>query len=75
MDYLQPGGIYRDVTLRIVPEVFIADVFAKPDDVLSGSPSVEVEVTIDAAVGAERPGADHGRAAGRSGSLASAATR
>ena len=26
VDYLQPGGIYRDVRLRLVPPVFIADV-------------------------------------------------
>ncbi len=48
VDYLQPGGIYRDVTLRIVPEVFIADVFAKPVDVLSASRAVDVEFIIDA---------------------------
>jgi len=50
VDYLQPGGIYRDVTLRVVPEVFLADVFALPGDVLSGSPSLAVQATIDAAV-------------------------
>ena len=46
---MQPGGIYRDVALRIVPEVFIADLFAKPVDVLSASPTVDVQFTIDAA--------------------------
>jgi beta-galactosidase len=50
VDYLQPGGIYRDVALRVVPEVFVADVFAKPVDVLTSSPSVDVQVTLDAAV-------------------------
>ena len=30
IDFLQPGGIYRDVTLRVVPEVFLSDVFARP---------------------------------------------
>jgi beta-galactosidase len=49
VDYNQPGGIYRDVTLRQVPQVFIADVFAKPVDVLT-SPGLVAEVTIDAAV-------------------------
>jgi beta-galactosidase len=49
VDYLQPGGIYRDVTLRVVPEAFISDVFAKPTGVLSGNPSLEIKVTIDAA--------------------------
>ena len=49
VDYLQPGGIYRDAALRIVPEVFISDVFAKPTNVLSASPGVDVQFTIDAA--------------------------
>jgi beta-galactosidase len=49
VDYLQPGGIYRDVALRVVPRVFVADVFARPANVLTASPSVQVEVTIDAA--------------------------
>jgi beta-galactosidase len=49
VDYLQPGGIYRDVTLRVVPEVFLADVFAKPADVLSPARSVQVHATVDAA--------------------------
>jgi beta-galactosidase len=48
IDYLQPAGIYRDVALRIVPEVQIADVFAKPVNVLT-SPGLEVAVTVDAA--------------------------
>jgi beta-galactosidase len=49
VDYLQPGGIYRDAALRIVPQVFISDVFAKPTDVLSANPGVDVQFTIDAA--------------------------
>jgi beta-galactosidase len=49
VDYLQPGGIYRDVTLRVVPEVFLYDVFARPDHVLTTSRSVAVQATIDAA--------------------------
>ncbi|HWF52769.1 MAG TPA: glycoside hydrolase family 2 TIM barrel-domain containing protein [Solirubrobacteraceae bacterium] len=48
VDYLQPGGIYRDAALRVVPEVFITDVFAKPMDVLTASPSIEIQATIDA---------------------------
>jgi beta-galactosidase len=48
IDYLQPAGIYRDVALRIVPEVQIADVFAKPVNVLT-APGLEVAVTVDAA--------------------------
>ncbi|HWF75260.1 MAG TPA: glycoside hydrolase family 2 TIM barrel-domain containing protein, partial [Solirubrobacteraceae bacterium] len=49
IDYLVPAGIYRDVTLRLVPEAFISDVFAKPTGVLSSAPGLDVEVTIDAA--------------------------
>ena len=55
IDFLEPGGIYRDVTLRVVPEVFIADVFAMPQGVLSASPTLRVEVTIDAAAAQARP--------------------
>ncbi|MDQ6778859.1 MAG: hypothetical protein M3071_22140, partial [Actinomycetota bacterium] len=54
IDYLVPAGIYRDVTLRLVPDAFISDVFAKPTNVLSGAPSLEVEVTIDAASAPQR---------------------
>ncbi|MGH3407103.1 MAG: glycoside hydrolase family 2 TIM barrel-domain containing protein [Streptosporangiaceae bacterium] len=50
VDYLQPGGIYREVTLRVVPEVFLADVFARPSGVLGPDPSLTVQATIDAAV-------------------------
>jgi beta-galactosidase len=50
IDYLVPAGIYRDVALRLVPEAFISDVFAKPQNVLSGRPSLEVQATVDAAV-------------------------
>ena len=49
VDYLQPGGIYRDVRLRVVPEVFISDVFARPENVLTASRSIAVQATIDAA--------------------------
>jgi beta-galactosidase len=49
VDYLQPGGIYRDVTLRVLPEVFISDVFARPENVLTASRRVVVQATIDAA--------------------------
>ena len=48
VDYLQPGGIYRDVTLRVVPGVFLADVFARPAGVLAPARTVAVQATIDA---------------------------
>jgi beta-galactosidase len=50
VDFWQPGGIYRDVRLRVVPEVFLADVFAKPVNVLDpAARQVVVQVTVDAA--------------------------
>jgi beta-galactosidase len=49
IDYLMPAGIYRDVTVSLVPDAFISDVFAKPTDVLSSRPSLEVQVTVDGA--------------------------
>jgi beta-galactosidase len=50
IDFWEPGGIYRDVCVRAVPQVFIDDVFAKPVDVLSAEPAVEVECTLDTSV-------------------------
>jgi beta-galactosidase len=51
VDFWQPGGIYRDVSLRAVPQVFLADVFAKPVNVLDASArQVAVQATVDAAV-------------------------
>jgi beta-galactosidase len=51
IDYLQPGGIYRDVQLRIVPEIHVADVFASGVNVLS-APGLDVQATIDCGVNA-----------------------
>ena len=51
VDYLEPGGLYRDASLRMVPQVFIADLFAKPVNVLDpASRQVQVECTIDSAL-------------------------
>jgi beta-galactosidase len=49
MDYLQPAGLYRDVTLQVVPSVYLADVFARPVNVLASDRSVRVAATVDAA--------------------------
>ena len=65
VDYLQPGGIYRDATLRVVPDVFLSDVFVRPVNVLSRDRSVRVQATIDAAVVPRGPVADQREAAGR----------
>lgn len=47
VDYLTFGGIYRDVALRFVPNVFIENVFAKPIDVLSSDRKLEVRCYLD----------------------------
>ena len=47
VDYLTFGGIYRDVALRFVPEVFIENVFVKPSDVLSSDRKLEVRCYLD----------------------------
>jgi beta-galactosidase len=48
VDFWQPGGIYRGVRLRIVPQVFIADVFARPAK--ASDWRVDVQVTVDAGI-------------------------
>jgi beta-galactosidase len=51
VDFWQPGGIYREVRLRVVPQVFVADVFAKPVTVLDAAArQVVVAAAVDAAV-------------------------
>src|SRR5882672_712244 len=42
IDYLTFGGIYREVSLCVVNSTFIENVFAKPADVLSGHPGLDV---------------------------------
>ena len=43
IDYLTFGGIYREVSLRIVPATFIENIFARPKDVLTAKPSLDVD--------------------------------
>jgi beta-galactosidase len=43
IDYLTFGGIYREVALRIVPTTFLENIFARPENVLTPNPSVEVD--------------------------------
>ena len=52
IDYLTFGGIYREARLRIVPSTFIANVFAKPVDVLTERRRVDVTVFLDVGAGA-----------------------
>ena len=46
IDYLTFGGIYREVALRIVLATFIENIFARPKDVLSKHPSLDVECFV-----------------------------
>ncbi len=46
IDYLTFGGIYREVNLRVVEDIFIENVFAKPVNVLSENRSVNVGVFL-----------------------------
>jgi beta-galactosidase len=46
IDYLTFGGIYREVSLRIVSPTYIDNVFVRTRDVLSGNPSVDVGVFL-----------------------------
>ncbi len=43
IDYLTFGGIYREVSLRVVPQVYLDNMFARPMNVLSGKPTLEVD--------------------------------
>src|SRR5208282_1692323 len=55
IDYLTFGGIYREVSLRIVPGTFLENVFAKPKDVLSEHPSLEVDCHIQRLEASQEP--------------------
>ncbi len=51
VDYLTFGGIYREVSVRVVPQVFLENIYARPQDVLGSNPSVAVECFLDRAAG------------------------
>src|SRR5271170_3430215 len=46
IDYLTFGGIYREVSLRIVPECFIDNIFARPKDVMGTNPALDVDCFV-----------------------------
>ena len=48
IDYMTFGGIYREVSLRIVSPTYIDNIFAAPKNVLSASPFVDVDCFIAA---------------------------
>ncbi len=47
VDYLTFGGIYREVALRVVPQICIENIHARTKNVLTDKPSVEVDVYLD----------------------------
>ncbi len=53
IDYMTFGGIYREVSLRIVPHTYIDNIFARPTDVLSDEPSLKVDCMLAGAPGSE----------------------
>ncbi len=55
VDYLTFGGIYREVSLRIVPATFVENVFAKPVDVMGEDPRVEVRCFLNSQDAPEGP--------------------
>jgi len=42
IDYMTFGGIYREVSLRVVPRVYLDNIHAQCKDVLSSSPALDV---------------------------------
>ena len=46
IDYLTFGGIYREVSLRVVPATFIENIFARPKNALAASPTLEVDCFV-----------------------------
>ena len=46
IDYLTFGGIYRDVRLRLVRPTYLENIFAKPRDVLTDHPALDVSCFV-----------------------------
>src|SRR5258708_26214079 len=46
VDYLTFGGIYREVSLKLVASSFLENVFARPMNVMSDRPELEVDCSI-----------------------------
>ncbi len=49
IDYLTFGGLYREVQLRIVPQLFLENIHARTIDVLT-NPGLEIDVFLDVPV-------------------------
>src|SRR5882757_3115859 len=54
VDYLTFGGIYREVSLRIVPQTYIENIYTKPVNVLT-APGLDTEIYLDRSASA-KPG-------------------
>jgi beta-galactosidase len=54
IDYMTFGGIYRDVSLRVVPQLYIDNIFAQPKDVMS-QPSLDVNCFLAGDLSASGP--------------------
>ena len=48
VDYYLPGGIHGAVLLRAIPRTAIVELYARPRDVLSGEPSLDVFAELEA---------------------------
>ncbi len=46
IDYLTFGGIYREVSLRVVPATFIENIFVRPKNVLTATPGLDVDCFV-----------------------------
>ena len=55
IDYLTFGGIYREVSLRVVGSSFLENIFASPKDVLTDHPSVDVTCFVQNLAAASAP--------------------
>src|SRR6185312_82899 len=55
IDYLTFGGIYREVSLRIVSPSFLENIFAVPKDVLTDHPSMDVTCFVQHLTPARTP--------------------
>lgn len=55
IDYLTFGGIYREVSLRAVPETYLENVMAKPSNVLQNDRQVDVKSFISQHPGSAKP--------------------
>ncbi|HMD98746.1 MAG TPA: glycoside hydrolase family 2 TIM barrel-domain containing protein [Terriglobia bacterium] len=52
IDYLTFGGIYREVSLRAVPDIYLENIFAKPVDVLTDGRRLDVKCYLSKPTGA-----------------------